>query len=102
GWRKFPPRSSGHTGPPPSNLWHSLAIPIAFGSGRRGTAPKFGRRPGPPCGMREIAKKKGRLQASGPSLGRKRPRRAAVRDANHVPHCNKIHRIAQNARGGEI
>ena len=46
----------------------------------------------------ESTKKKGRLQASGPSLGRKRPRRAAIRDANHVPRCNKIHRSAQNAR----
>src|SRR5882724_722257 len=44
-------------------------------------------------------RKKGRLQASGPSLGRKRPRRAAVRDANHVPRCNNLHRNAQNARG---
>src|SRR5205085_12536700 len=44
--------------------------------------------------------KKGRLQASGPSLGRKRPRRAEVRDANHVSRCNKIHRSAQNARAG--
>ena len=50
---------------------------------------------------RKSAKKKGRLQASGPSLGRKRPRRAAVRDANHVPHCNNVHRTAQNARGHE-
>src|SRR5439155_11512051 len=40
-----------------------------------------------------------RLQASGPSLGRKRPRRAAVGDANRVPHCNNVHRTAPKSRG---
>ena len=41
------------------------------------------------------AKEKGPLAvASGPSLGRKRPRRAAVAQA--LPHCNNIRRGAQN------
>src|SRR3954467_8375890 len=39
--------------------------------------------------------KKGPLaDASGPSLGRKRPRRAAV----SLPHCNKLHRSAPKSR----
>ena len=48
-------------------------------------------------GMRQ--KKKGRSPCgSGPSLGRKRPRRAAVARGFSLPHCNNIHRAAQNAR----
>ena len=49
------------------------------------------------CGM--SLKKKGRSPCgSGPSLGRKRPRRATVtREHLSLPHCNNIHRVAQNA-----
>ena len=42
-----------------------------------------------------IAKKRGRSRESGPSLGRKRPRRATVLS---LPHCNNLHRDAQKSR----
>ena len=49
-------------------------------------------------------KKKGRSPfGSGPSLGRKRPRRATAGEMNlSLPHCNNIHRDAQNARPVEL
>src|SRR5262249_15875326 len=57
----------------------------------------FGSASAAPCRM--VLKKKGRSPCgSGPSLGRKRPRRATVtREHLSLPHCNNIHRVAQNA-----
>ena len=53
---------------------------------------RSGRRPNRPADDKE----KRAAVARGPSLGRKRPRRAAVAQA--LPHRKKIHRTAQNAR----
>ncbi len=53
-----------------------------------------GRRPNKPTPTGGRTKKGPLAVASGPSLGRKRPRRAAV----SLPHCNNLHRDAQNAR----
>ena len=72
----------------PKSRWRNCA-PIAL-------------RPNSPTGSGSKdrrTKKKGRSPCgSGPSLGRKRPRRATVtRESLSLPHCNNIHRVAQNA-----
>ena len=53
---------------------------------------------------RKEEKKKGRSPCgSGPSLGRKRPRRATVNESElSLPHCSNIHRAAQNASGIDL
>jgi hypothetical protein len=85
------------------SLTGTLASPTAIrDSGRQ-------RGPSPPLGTdnkrRQAANKlkKGPLAgASGPSLGRKRPRRAAVTRLNELPHRKTCHRGAQKARGADL
>src|SRR5690242_2447553 len=54
----------------------------------------------PPNSPAPTVKKKGRSPCgSGPSLGRKRPRRATVTgETLSLPHCSNIHCAAQNSR----
>ena len=68
---------------------------VAALQGGGGIGPATNRRRAP----NRRPKERGRSPCgSGPSLGRKRPRRATVaRGSLSLPHCNKIHRAAQNA-----
>ena len=96
--------------PPSSRCWRTAGRNPARGtaalSGGRGIALQR-KAPGRIRSLRRNdprRKKKGRSHCgSGPSLGRKRPRRATVTRENlSLPHCNNIHRVAQKARAVDL